>query len=157
MPVSLFGRKTLDELTASARSAPRRRIHSNLHASPSHPSQRVVIAMEPDSYGRPHRHPAATKDETLFVLRGAFGLLCFDEAGSVTTKAVLRAGGETFGCNVPAGTFHTLVALEPGSAFFEAKAGPYDAPTDKEWAPWAPEEGSAGAPAYLEKLRQLVA
>jgi len=58
---------------------------------------------------------------------------------------------------VPANTFHTLVSLEPGSVFFEAKAGPYDAPTDKQWAPWAPEEGHADAPAYLEKLRKLVA
>ena len=156
MAVSLFGRKTLDDLIASARNAPRRRINSNIHAAHSHPSQRVLIAMEPDSYGRPHRHPSASKEETLFVLRGAFGLLCFDEAGNVTTKAVLRAGGETFGCTVPAGTFHTLVSLEPGSVFFEAKAGPYDAPTDKEWAPWAPEEGHADAPAYLARLRQLV-
>lgn len=154
--ITLFKRQMLEELSASARNAPRRRINSNIHQSHSHPSQRVVIAMEPDSYARPHRHPVATKDETLFVLRGAFGLLCFDEAGNVTTKAVLRAGGETIGCNVPAGTFHTLVSLEPGSVFFEAKAGPYDAPTDKEWAPWAPEEGHSDAPAYLAKLRQLV-
>jgi cupin fold WbuC family metalloprotein len=155
--VSLFGSKTMDELTASARKVPRRRINANLHASYAHPSQRVMIAMEPDSYSRPHRHCASIKDETLLVLRGSFGLLCFDEGGNVTTKALLREGGETIGCNVPAGTFHTLVCLEPGSVFFEAKAGPYDASTDKEWAPWAPEEGHADAPAYLEKLRQLVA
>jgi cupin fold WbuC family metalloprotein len=69
---------------------------------------------------------------------------------------VLRAGGETLGATVPAGTFHTLVALESGSVILEAKAGPYRPLTDEERAPWAPREGDPEAAAYLERLAASV-
>src|SRR5574340_1780094 len=142
MSVSLvFGRETFERLTVAARQAPRLRTNWNIHGSFTHPSQRVFNAMEPDSYARPHRHPVATKDETFIVVRGAFGMFVFDDSGNVIEKALLRAGGDLIGGNVPARSFHTLVSLESGSVFFEAKAGPYDAGTDKEWDPWEPEEG----------------
>jgi cupin fold WbuC family metalloprotein len=152
----IFGSEVLDALIAQARATPRKRKNLNLHPSPDFPAHRFLNAMEPDSYGQPHRHPEATKDETFVVLRGRFGLLLFDERGSVTTKAVLGRGCDAIGANVPAGRIHCLVSLEPGSVFMEAKAGPYDAATDKEFASWAPAEGTPGVAAYLEKLRALL-
>ena len=152
----VFGRELFDKQSEAARRSPRLRINYNFHASFEHPSQRVLNAMEPDSYARPHRHPLQTKDETFFILRGSFGALVFDETGNVREKALLRAGGELVGGNVPAGAFHTLVSLESGSVFFEVKAGPYEAATEKEWAPWAPEEGSAEGQRYLADLKRLL-
>jgi hypothetical protein len=35
---------------------------------------------------------------------------------------------------------------------FEVKPGPYSAANDKDFAPWAPMEGDAGAGAYLDTL-----
>lgn len=156
-PVLVFGREMFDAQSAAARQSARLRINRNIHHSFEHPSQRMLNAMEPDSYAQPHRHPVATKDETFFVLRGSFGLLVFDEIGNITEKAIVRAGGEFVGGNVPAGTFHTMVSLESGSVFCEVKAGPYEAATEKELATWAPEEGSAEAPLYLVKLKQSLA
>ncbi|MDB5863722.1 MAG: mannose-6-phosphate isomerase [Betaproteobacteria bacterium] len=153
----LFGANDFDALTESARNAPRRRTNRDFHDSPSHPAQRFLNAMEPDSYVRPHRHTQALKQETFVVLRGAFGLVLFDDTGGVTRTAVLRAGGERVGAHLPSGVFHALVALEPGSVFFEVKAGPYDARTDKEWGSWAPAEGGPDANTYLERLRSLFA
>lgn len=150
----LFGSALFDRLTAQARALPRRRKNLNFHPSPDFPAHRFLNAMEPDSYGRPHRHLEPNKDETFVVLRGRFGLLLFDASGGVTTRAVLGPGGETVGANVPVGTFHCFVSLEPGSVFMEAKAGPYDAATDKDWAPWAPAEGDPRAGDYLETLRR---
>ena len=46
----------LDELCARARSVPRLRAHHNLHDSPEAPAHRLLVAMEPGSYVRPHRH-----------------------------------------------------------------------------------------------------
>lgn len=112
--------------------------------------------MDPDSYARPHRHAVAAKDETFFILRGSFGLLVFDEIGNVREKAVVSAGGEFVGGNVPAGAFHTLVSLQSGSVFFEVKAGPYEAARDKEWASWAPEEGNPDGQRYLAELKLLL-
>jgi hypothetical protein len=51
--------------------------------------------------------------------------------------------------------FHSLVALEPGSIFFEAKAGPYQALEPAEKASWAPAEGDPDATDYLNFLRVM--
>ena len=112
--------------------------------------------MEPSSYVRPHRHLDTTKDETFLRIRGSFGLLLFDENGEVTAKALMRQGGDVIAAHVPHSVFHAIVSLEPGSIFFEVKAGPYDPALDKDWAPWAPPEGSAAAAAYLARLRQIL-
>lgn len=150
-----FGRECLAALSARAAASPRRRMNLNFHDTPEHPANRMFNAMEPDSYVRPHRHNAAFKDETFIVVQGAFGVILFDERGGVSRTAELRAHGDLIGTHLPAGIFHTVVALEPGSVFFEVKAGPYDAATAKDSAAWAPDEGAAEAPAYLRKLRAL--
>lgn len=150
-----FGRDCLDALTASASAIARRRKNLNFHKTADHPAQRLLNAVEPDSYICPHRHPDPLRDETFVVLRGAFGLICFDDAGAVTHTALLRAGGELSGAHIPGGTYHALVSLEPGSIFFEAKAGPYEPLTDKDFGRWAPREGHPDVPAYHRSLRDL--
>jgi cupin fold WbuC family metalloprotein len=151
----VFGTREFDALTASAQASARRRKNFNFHPSDADPSHRLLNAVEPDSYVCPHRHMEPNKDETLVVLRGSFGVAFFDERGNVTQKAVISARGERMGVNIPRGVFHTLVALESGSVFLEAKAGPYDPATDKQLAPWAPPEGDASAGAYRATLRAL--
>lgn len=153
----IFGAAQLDALSAAARTSARRRKNFNFHPDDAHPAHRLLNAVEPESYVQPHRHLEPHKDETLVALRGAFGLVLFDEDGRVVETAVIRPQAELIGVDIPRGVFHTLVALEPGSVFFESKAGPYDAKTDKELAAWAPAEGSAEAPAYHAKLRALFA
>jgi cupin fold WbuC family metalloprotein len=150
-----FGAAQLDALTAAARTSLRRRKNFNFHPDDAHPAQRLLNAVEPESYVQPHRHLEPHKDETVVALRGAFGLVVFDERGTVTHTAVIRPHGELLGVDIPRGVFHTLVALEPGSVFLEAKAGPYDPKTDKDVPAWAPAEGSAGAAEYHAKLRAL--
>ena len=150
-----FGRECLDALSASASESPRRRKNLNFHAELSHPAQRLLNAVEPDSYIRPHRHPDPLRDETFVVVRGRFGLVLFEPSGEVSHTALLQEDGDLFGAHVPGNTYHSLVALEPRSVFFEAKAGPYLALTDKDFAPWSPREGDAAVPAFLETLRRL--
>jgi len=145
----------LDEIAREASSGARRRKNHNFHDAGAEGADRLLNAVEPGSYIQPHRHLDATKDETMVVVRGAFGLVFFDESGGVTQTAVARAGGDVLGVNIPRGTFHSLVALEPGSVFFEAKAGPYAPLADAEWAPWAPAESDGTAPQYLQKLEAL--
>ena len=155
MPTLFFGRELFDKLTAQARAAPRRRTHLNFHPSADFPAHRFLIAMEPETYVRPHRHTGSHKDETLVALRGRFGLLIFDAEGNVTSKAVLAPGSEHSGVDIPAGTFHSTVALESGAIIMEAKAGPYEPTIDKDWGPWAPPEGAAGAQDYLLVMRRF--
>jgi len=145
----------LDEVWRQARESPRRRRNLNFHARESDPCNRLLNAVEPESYVRPHRHLDANKDETVVAVRGSFGVVLFDEAGEVTQSFIIRAGGETMGVDIPSGTFHTLLSLDSGSVFFEAKAGPYTPIARGEFAPWAPAEDDPSRTAYLEKLRAL--
>ena len=78
-------------------------------------------------------------------------------AGQVLDARVMAPGAAVFGYDVPPGVFHSIVALESGTVFVEAKAGPYAVPLEAEWGGWAPAEGEAGVPAYLALLRNRLA
>ena len=149
---TLIDTRLIDALSGQATANPRRRMNLNFHAHESAPASRLLNAIEPDSYVRPHRHLDPAKGETLVVLRGAVGMLVFDEAGRILQQAALRAGSGAIGVDIPHATWHTFVALEPGSVIFEAKAGPYMPLGREEKASWAPAEGDPAAAAYLERL-----
>jgi cupin fold WbuC family metalloprotein len=150
--ITLIDKALLDEVSAEAQASPRRRKNRNFHDGDGHPAHRLLNAVEPDSYIIPHRHLEATKDESVVVLRGRLGLVVFDDAGGVVRTAALPA---TEGANIPHGTWHTALALEPGTVFFEAKAGPYRPIAAHERAAWAPAEGDPAAAAYLQRLQAL--
>jgi cupin fold WbuC family metalloprotein len=147
----------LERVSSQAKASPRRRKNHNFHASETDPCHRLLNAIEPDSYMQPHCHHETAKDETLIVVHGRLGVILFDEHGAVTATAVLSPAGESVGANIPHGMYHTLVALEPGSVFFEAKAGPYVPLTSREKASWAPAEGEPRTASYLAELMQLFA
>lgn len=151
----IINRILLDRASVEAKASPRRRKNYNFHAFETDASHRLLNAMEPDSYIQPHRHLDASKDESIIALAGRFGMVFFDEAGNVTEAVTLSPNGDAAGVNIPHGVFHSVVALEPGSVFFEAKAGPYQALKPEEKSTWAPAEGEPGAAAYLEFLKAL--
>jgi cupin fold WbuC family metalloprotein len=154
MRPQLIDQPLLLEVARQAAAAPRQRKNYNFHTSETEPSNRLLNAMEPASYIPPHRHLDPSKDETIVAVRGKFGVVFFDEAGHVTGQAVLEPGG-TVGVNLPHGVFHSLLALESGSVFFESKAGPYAPLTAEEKAAWAPQENEAGAAEYYASLVRL--
>ncbi|MBK8598065.1 MAG: WbuC family cupin fold metalloprotein [Holophagales bacterium] len=147
-------RSGLDDLSKRAAAAPRRRLNRNLHVMDD-PVHRLFNAIEPGSWVRPHRHLDPPRSETVIVVAGALGVVLFDGDGTVTEAVKLEAGGEVFGVDLDAGTWHGLVALAPGTVFFETKPGPYVAPGPEDRAPWAPGEGEPGAEAAEESLRRL--
>lgn len=49
-----------------------------------------------------------------------------------------------------------VIGLESGCVLFETKAGPFDTNQPKDLDSWAPDEGPAGALAYLNMLVGLV-
>jgi cupin fold WbuC family metalloprotein len=151
--ITLIDNTLLDELCAAAAANPRRRKNRNFHPYDEHPGHRLLNALQADSYIPPHRHLDPNKDETYVVLRGQLGLVIFDDAGNPVKTARVGAGAAAIGVDIPHGTWHTAVALEPDTVFLEAKAGPYLPLTETERAPWAPAEGSAGAAAYLAGLK----
>jgi cupin fold WbuC family metalloprotein len=150
--MKIITRELLDELTAAAKENPRLRQNWNIHPDNDFPAHRMLNAMEPASYIRPHRHLDPLKNETFMIVRGSLGILVFDDSGAVTERLLLEAGGENLGADIPSGVYHTAVSLCPGTIFFEAKAGPYLPLAEDEKAPWAPEDGVAAA-GYLAALK----
>ena len=148
-------RQLLDQLTEKAKGSPRLRMNHNFHQGNESSCHRLLNAIEPDSYIRPHCHLDPEKDETFVLLCGRLGVLCFDRQGKVTETALLVAGTDQTVITIPHGVFHTAVSLVTGTIFFEAKAGPYLPFTDPEKASWAPDDGSPAAADYLQKLCAL--
>lgn len=150
--IELIGKETLQSLSEQAKINPRLRKNQNFHLTNEAQCHRLLNALEPGTYVQPHRHLASEKDETLLVLSGRIGVLIFDEQGQVVQKIILSAQESHFGLTIPVGAFHSMVALETNSVFFEAKAGPYVAIAENERANWSPMEGAEEAANYLEKM-----
>lgn len=135
----------LNETCQSASASDRKRKNANFHPNDAFPAHRLINAMQPGSYVRPHRHLDPNKDESIVVLQGRFGYLSFDEQGAILEALTLSPNGPVFGVDIPHGTTHTLLALAPDSVFFEAKAGPFVPLTAEEIAAWSPAEGTTEA------------
>ena len=140
---------SIDVLTTEARQSPRGRKNLNLHPHDDSVAHRLFNAVEPGSYIRPHRHLDPNKDETFVLIRGRLAILEFSDAGEVTASVVLKPGEAA---DISAGVWHTALSLEPGTVFFESKAGPYRPLSAGELPDWAPPENTVDAAAYLEKL-----
>jgi cupin fold WbuC family metalloprotein len=153
----LITQALLADVSTEAAASPRRRKNRNFHRTDEAAAHRLLNALEPDSYVRPHRHLDPSKDETIIAVRGRFGVVEFEDDGRVRGTSVISPGGDAIGVDIAHGTFHTVLALEPGSVFFEAKAGPYVPIAEAEKGHWAPAEGEPGALAYLARMRALFA
>ena len=149
-------RALLNRLTAEAAQTPRKRKNLNFHSADADPCNRLLNAIEPESYVAPHRHNEPTKDETFLVVCGRLALFFYDDEGRVTDCAVLGPEEDAVGVNIPHGVWHSAMALESGTVFFEAKAGPYLPLTPDEKAEWAPSEGTPSCAAFMERLRQTL-
>lgn len=144
----------LDSLVVKAKGSPRKRAHHNLHPELSDPVQRLCIAMEPDTYVRPHRHSDPDTWEVLMILRGSLALNIFDENGAVVERTVLKAGGPVTAVEFPRSTWHAPVSLESGTVVFEIKQGPYKAIEEKNLASWAPNENEPAVAKFLKWYRE---
>lgn len=143
--------RLLNQVSQAAFEAPRRRINHNFHPQLSDPLQRMLNAIEPGSYIRPHKHENPDKVEAFVVLRGKLAVVEFEDDGAIADYAILEPRAGSYGAEIAARRFHTIVALEP-TVVYEIKNGPYSPINDKNWAPWAPIEGEAQVPAYLDTI-----
>lgn len=136
-----LSRLVLADLATQAQSSARGRSHLLWHPEPSDPVQRLVIALEPGTYIRPHQHPEQW--ELLLMISGAVALLSFDDDGRLTERLPLASAGDCVGIELPPGHWHTLQVGAPAS-LLEIKPGPL---RPASFAGWAPAEGDADVPA----------
>ncbi len=157
-PVFALDAVTIQRGVEASRLSPRRRIILPLHRAETDGVQRMLNFMHRRSYVRPHCHPKTENIETLAVLQGAMGFVLFETTGAVRATHRLEAGNAA-SCmvDIEPGVWHTLVPLADDTVILEIKRGPYDGPTDKAFAAWAPEEGAPEAVDYLRELEAIFA
>jgi len=139
-----------------ANANPRKREVLVLHRDDADPLQRMLNALQPGSYIRPHRHHSPPKAESIVLLRGSVGFVPFFDDGTVDTESLVllhpTRGASAVDCRES--VWHTFFALEPDTVLFEVKAGPFDPSREKEFAPWAPAENAPEASSYLKSLEE---
>lgn len=134
--------KFISDLLAKAAENPRLRQNYDLRTTHEDNSQRMLNALMPGTQVPIHRHPNSS--ENVLLLQGKIIEILYEEerlgdgfergmdAQDVvnghrlreTARIVLNQSAGSFGCIVPAGTWHTIEVLEP-SVIYEAKDGKY--------------------------------
>ncbi len=142
----------MKQATQAARDSARARVILPFHKSHEDPLHRMLNAMQPATYVQPHRHLTVPKAEVFLVLQGAIDFLVFDDVGKITHALALRAGTAEFGIDLASGLFHTFLVRAEDTVLYEIKCGPYTGLNDKDFADFAPAEGSSQVPVYLRNL-----
>jgi cupin fold WbuC family metalloprotein len=141
-----------DTISAKAQSSPRLRMNYNYHPQLDDLLQRMLNAMEPGTYIQPHKHQDPDKTEVFFCLRGRIAVVEFDDEGEIKDYFVLDTKSGNYASEIPPRTWHTVISLESGSVAYEFKNGPYCPIDDKNFASWAPVEGSPDCAHYLKTI-----
>ena len=150
--MKLINKEIVSKTISAARQSPRKRMNYNYHTDYADPINRLLNAMEPGTYVQPHKHENPDKREVFMILEGSLAIVTFDNNGHIAEHTILSHKAGVFGAEIPPKVWHMVVALEPGTIMYEVKDGPYAPMNDKNFASWAPKEGSEGCDAYLGKI-----
>lgn len=153
--MEVITRDLIAQVSAEAAHNPRLRKNYNIHPSLESRCHRLLNAIEPGSYIRPHCHLDPEKDEAFILMSGTLGVVTFSADGEVVEKVLLSHDSGNLAADIPHGVYHTALSLESGTVFYEIKAGPYRQLNEEETGSWAPEESDPQAHAFLMSLQRL--
>lgn len=151
-PVIKITDDLLNKVAEMSRNSPRKRIIFPFHKTGEESIHRMLNGIQPNSYIQPHRHQRANKAEGIILLRGSIAYFTFDEEGKISEQMKLTAGTTDFGVDTEPHIYHSFLALEKDTVIYEVKPGPYNPELDKDFANWAPTEGTEAAKSYLQNL-----
>lgn len=153
--MKIISESLLDETREKALCSPRLRMNHNFHERLDDPINRLLNAMEPGSYIRPHRHSNPAKEEIFLLLRGKVALFLFDDTGKITKTTILAPQEGMYGAEIEAGVWHGLLVIEPATVIYEIKRGPFSPLAPEDLAPWSPAaEDTERANAYMRWLEE---
>lgn len=151
--MKIIDQTLLDAVSQKAKENHRLRMNYNFHASMDEPVQRLLNALEPQTYLPPHRHLHAKKQEIFTVLRGAVLTFLFDDQGNITQTIEINPAKGTYGMEIEPDIWHSLVVLESNTVIYEIKEGPFSPIAPEDMAPWAPKpEETEAAQKYICNL-----
>jgi cupin fold WbuC family metalloprotein len=153
--LKLVSAKLLNELSQKANCSPRKRLNHNFHDDLADPINRMLNAFEPGTYVQPHKHENPDKREVFIILKGSLVVVFFDDSGNFLDFVLLDRDNGNYAVEIPAGMWHSVIALESGTVVYELKDGPYLPVNDKNFACWAPKEGDQACEEYLKRLTDL--
>ena len=148
----MIDRQLVCGVAEEAKRSSRLRKNHNFHSDYADPVNRMLNAFEPGTYVRPHKHESPDKFEVFLALQGRALALQFNEGGEIAEHSILDAGSGIYGVEFAPRVWHTIVSLAWGTVLYEIKPGPYAPLSDKNFAPWAPLEGSPEATTYLNSI-----
>lgn len=153
--VQIIDEDLFNRIAAKARSAPRKRMNHNFHASSDDNPHRFLNVLLRGTYIRPHRHLQPPKSEAFLILEGTAEVILFAEDGGILDRHRVGesvSGKRCWGVDLAPGVWHTVVALSERVVCYEVKPGPWEPASDKEFAAWAPKEDDADVPQFLASL-----
>ncbi len=143
-------------IAKQAEESPRMRKNYNYHQSYDEVVNRMLNALQKDTYVQPHKHEEPDKHEVFLILKGKAAVIEFDNEGNITDSIILDAGSGNFGVEIQPRVWHTIIALENGTVVYEIKEGPYSPLNDKNFATWAPKEGDTHCKVFNNNLLQKI-
>lgn len=145
-----------ETIIQQAKEAPRKRKNYNYHKTYDEVVNRMLNALEADTYVHPHKHEDPDKHEVFIILSGKAAIIEFDDNGNITESYVIEAGTGNYGVEIAPRTWHSIIPLVNGTVVYEIKEGPYSPINDKNFATWAPKEGSPDCSAFNKNLLKKI-
>jgi cupin fold WbuC family metalloprotein len=148
-PIATIGAEDIEVLRQAVRKTPKRRVRINAHPGSDDELHEMIIALEPGSYIRPHKHPG--KSEAFHIIEGQVDIVVFSEAGEVERIVSLAAKGgrHPFYYRMSTPHFHTLIIRSDLLVVHEITNGPF-LPTGTIYAAFAPEESDTARAAVFQ-------
>ena len=104
--ITIVTRELLAQVTEEARKSPRLRKNHNLHPHDESRCHRLLNAIEPASYIRPHRHLDPEKDEAFILMSGCLGIILFTPDGVVDQVVTLSRESGNLAADIPLSLIH---------------------------------------------------
>ncbi len=151
--MKIIDQTLLDTVSLKAKNNYRLRMNYNFHANMEEPVQRLLNALEPQTYLPPHRHLHSNKQEIFTVLRGVLLTILFDDHGNITQTIEINPAKGIYGMEIEPDIWHSFVVLESNTVIYEIKEGPFSPIGPEDMAPWAPKpEETVAAQKYIQHL-----
>ncbi len=143
----------MSEGFAASRASARKRIIFPIHRTQDAQVQRMLNFMQPGTYVKPHIHRGAGASESVVLITGALQYFIFNAEGRVIRTFRAVAGTPSAVIDMEPDVWHSFLVVEPDTVVFECKKGPYEALSDKDFAAWAPDEGTAEAAEWIRVMK----
>lgn len=156
-PIATIGPQDIALLRQAARQAPKRRARINAHPAHDDALHEMIIAIEPASYVRPHRHPG--KSEAFHIIEGEVDIVIFRDDGAIEQIVSLgeKGGTKPFYYRMSEARFHTLVIRSDLLIVHEITNGPFR-PEGTMYAAFAPgDDDPAASAAFQADLVERIA